>query len=271
MPELPEVETTRRGIAAHLLQRKLIGATVREARLRWLIPRDLADKIKDQTIHTVERRGKYILLRLEQGSLLLHLGMSGSLRILPADTPAEKHDHVDLLLDDGRCLRLRDPRRFGSLHWVSGDPLQHDLLKDLGPEPLSKEFDSAYLFQKSRKRKLAIKLFIMDSKVVVGVGNIYANEALYRAGIRPTRPAGRVTRQEYERLVEAIKQVLQAAIRAGGTTLQDFTDSEGKPGYFKQELHVYDRQDEPCTSCGTHIKHRVMGQRSSSYCPRCQS
>lgn len=270
MPELPEVETTCRGIEGHLLQERFIGATVRQHQLRWPIPRDLAHKIKDQTIHCVERRGKYIILRLEQGSLILHLGMSGSLRILSANTPAEKHDHVDLLINDGRCLRLRDPRRFGSLHWISGDPMQHALLKNLGPEPLSDEFDSEYLFNKSRKRKLAIKLFIMDSKVVVGVGNIYASEALYRAGIRPARAAGRVSRKEYERLVEAIKQVLQDAIRSGGTTLQDFTNSDGKPGYFKQQLHVYDRQDQPCTTCGSPIKHRVMGQRSSYYCPQCQ-
>jgi len=270
MPELPEVETTCRGIEPHLLNRRLTGAIVRQSRLRWPVPRGLSKKISGQTIHAVERRAKYILIKLEQGTILLHLGMSGSLRITPTDTPPEKHDHIDLQLDSGQCLRLRDPRRFGSLHWVSGDAMQHALLKNLGPEPLSDQFDIDYLFKKSRKRKLAIKLFIMDSKVIVGVGNIYASEALFRAGIRPTRAAGRVTRNEYENLVQAIKDVLAAAIRSGGTTLQDFTNSEGKPGYFQQELHVYSRADEACHTCGTPIKHRVMGQRASYYCPICQ-
>lgn len=271
MPELPEVETTRRGIEPHLLNHTLIGAIVRQSRLRWPVPRGLAKKIAGQTIHAVERRGKYLLLKLAQGTIMLHLGMSGSLRITPSDTPAEKHDHIDLQLDSGQCLRLRDPRRFGSLHWITeDDPLQHKLLKNLGPEPLSADFDSEYLFKKSRKRKLAIKLFIMDSKIVVGVGNIYASEALFRAGIRPARAAGRVSRAEYERLVVAIKEVLQAAIRSGGTTLQDFTNSEGKPGYFKQQLHVYGRADEACHHCDTLIKHRIMGQRASYYCPHCQ-
>jgi len=270
MPELPEVETTRRGIEPHLLNHSLSGAVVRQSRLRWPVPRGLSQKISQQNILAVERRGKYILIRLEQGTIMLHLGMSGSLRMLSSDTPPQKHDHVDLQLDNGQCLRLRDPRRFGSLHWINEDPLQHKLLKDLGPEPLSTDFDSDYLFSKSRKRKLAIKLFIMDSKIVVGVGNIYASEALFRAGIRPTRAAGRVSRAEYLRLVQAIKDVLQAAIQSGGTTLQDFTNSEGKPGYFQQQLHVYGRADEPCHQCQTPIKHRVMGQRASYYCPQCQ-
>lgn len=271
MPELPEVETTRRGIEPLLLNHTLSGAIVRQSRLRWPVPRGLSKKIAGQTIHAVTRRGKYLLLKLDQGSIMLHLGMSGSLRITANDTPPEKHDHIDLQLDSGQCLRLRDPRRFGSLHWLTGDPLQHKLIKKLGPEPLTDDFDTEHLFQRSRKRKLAIKLFIMDSKIVAGVGNIYASEALFRAGIRPSRAAGRVTRVEYERLVTAIKDVLKAAIRAGGTTLQDFTNSEGKPGYFKQELHVYGRADEACHSCGTPIKHRVMGQRASYYCPACQS
>jgi len=271
MPELPEVETTRRGIEPHLLNHTLTGAVVRQRRLRWPIPTGLAKKICGQTIYAVERRAKYLLLKLDQGTIMLHLGMSGSLRITPVDTPAEKHDHVDLLLDSGQCLRLRDPRRFGSLHWISGEVQQHALLNKLGPEPLHEEFDSEYLFQKSRKRKLAVKLFIMDSKVVVGVGNIYASEALFRAGIRPTRAAGRVSRADYVRLVSAIKQVLQAAILAGGTTLQDFTNSDGKPGYFKQALHVYGRADEPCHTCALPIKHRIMGQRATYYCPHCQS
>lgn len=271
MPELPEVETTRRGIEPYLLHQTLTGAAVRQHRLRWPVPRALGKKISGQRIHAVQRRGKYLLLRLDKGTLMLHLGMSGSLRITPCDTVPEKHDHVDLQLAGGLCLRLRDPRRFGSLHWITGDPMQHPLLQQLGPEPLATEFDAAYLFDKSRKRRLAIKLFIMDSKVVTGVGNIYANEALFRAGIRPGRPAGRVTRKEYERLAEAIKEVLQAAIRSGGTTLQDFTNGEGKPGYFRQQLQVYDRADEPCNICGAPIKRIVMGQRATYYCPHCQA
>ncbi len=271
MPELPEVETTRRGIEPYLLNHTFTDAIVRQTQLRWPVPRGLAKKIRQQSIHAVERRGKYLLLKLEQGTIMLHLGMSGSLRITPSDTPPEKHDHIDLQLDSGQCLRLRDPRRFGSLHWITGEPLQHNLLKNLGPEPLSADFESEYLFKKSRKRKLAIKLFIMDSKIVVGVGNIYASESLFRAGIRPTRAAGRVTRAEYERLVHAIKDVLKSAIQSGGTTLQDFTNSEGKPGYFQQKLHVYGRTGEACHNCGTPIKHRVMGQRASYYCPQCQS
>lgn len=270
MPELPEVETTRRGIEPHLLNHTITGAIVRQSQLRWPVPRGLSKKIAGQHIHAVERRGKYLLLKLDQGTIMLHLGMSGSLRITASDSPPEKHDHIDLQLDSGQCLRLRDPRRFGSLHWIIVDPLQNKLLKNLGPEPLSNNFDSEYLFKKSRKRKLAIKLFIMDSKIVVGVGNIYASEALFRAGIRPSRATGRVTRAEYARLVTAIKDVLKAAIRSGGTTLQDFTNSEGKPGYFKQQLHVYGRTNEACHICGTSIKHRVMGQRASYYCPTCQ-
>lgn len=271
MPELPEVETTRCGIEPHLVRHKLTGAVVRQRQLRWPVPAGLSKKIEGQTIHSVKRRGKYLLLQLDKGSLMLHLGMSGSLRITDIDTPAEKHDHIDLQLDSGQCLRLRDPRRFGSVHWIKGEPTEHELLKHLGPEPLTDEFDSEYLFRRSRKRKLAIKLFIMDSKTVVGVGNIYASEALFRAGIRPSRQAGRVTREEYKKLVSAIKDVLHAAILSGGTTLQDFTNSDGKPGYFKQELHVYDRKDEPCTTCGKAIKHTVMGQRATYYCPVCQS
>lgn len=270
MPELPEVETTRRGIAPHLEGQEFTGAVVRQRQLRWPVPAGLNNKLKDQPIQSVERRGKYILISIPSGTLLLHLGMSGSLRILSADTPAEKHDHVDLLLSDGNCLRLRDPRRFGSIHWTKDEPSKHKLLCNLGPEPLEDEFNAEYLFNKSRKRKLAIKLFIMDSKVVVGVGNIYASEALFRAGIKPSKQAGRVSKADYSKLVDAIKTILTAAIRAGGTTLQDFTNSEGKPGYFQQKLHVYGRKGEPCTKCGATIKHVVMGQRATYYCSVCQ-
>lgn len=270
MPELPEVETTRRGIAPHLQSKTIREVIVRQPRLRWPVPRKLNALLRDRTIERIERRGKYLLLMLANGTLIIHLGMSGSLRILPCTTPAEKHDHLDIVLQNGQCLRFRDPRRFGTVLWTREDPLQHKLLKLLGPEPLSDEFGGDYLWQRSRARKIAIKPFIMDSKIVVGVGNIYANEALFLAGIHPKRPAGRISRQRYALLAEAIKQVLHAAIRQGGTTLRDFTSSDGKPGYFRQQLHVYERADQPCKQCGTSLKHTVIGQRSSFYCPQCQ-
>jgi len=270
MPELPEVETTRRGIAPHLQDRTIREVIVRQRQLRWLVPRNLNRLLQGQTIRQIQRRGKYLLLGMDAGSLILHLGMSGSLRILPAETPAEKHDHLDVILDSGQCLRLRDPRRFGAVLWTRDDPLQHKLLKTLGPEPLSDEFTGEYLWQRSRGRKLAIKSFIMDSKIVTGVGNIYANEALYLAGIHPLRAAGRLSRARYNQLVEAIRQVLIAAIRQGGTTLRDFTASDGKPGYFRQQLHVYERDQQPCDQCGRPLHHRVIGQRSSYYCTHCQ-
>ncbi|MDH5407283.1 MAG: bifunctional DNA-formamidopyrimidine glycosylase/DNA-(apurinic or apyrimidinic site) lyase [Gammaproteobacteria bacterium] len=270
MPELPEVETTRRGIEPHLLGHSFTGAVVRQRQLRWPVPARLNSLIKNKTIKSVDRRGKYIIIRLEDGALLLHLGMSGSLRVIEQDAQAQKHDHVDLLIDNNKCIRLHDPRRFGSIHWIKGDPEQHKLLCDLGPEPLEENFKPELLFSRSRKRKLAVKLFIMDSKTVVGVGNIYASEALFKAGIRPGKAAGRVSRAEYEKLYLAIKQILTQAIKAGGTTLQDFTNSEGKPGYFKQELSVYGRADEPCLICNSKIKQITMGQRSTFYCPQCQ-
>ncbi|MDZ7803718.1 bifunctional DNA-formamidopyrimidine glycosylase/DNA-(apurinic or apyrimidinic site) lyase [Thiohalophilus sp.] len=270
MPELPEVETTRRGIAPHLLGRQVREVIVRQRQLRWPIPRNLNGLLSGQTFKTIERRGKYLLLGTEKGTLILHLGMSGSLRILPASTPTQKHDHLDIVLDNDQCLRLRDPRRFGAVLWSRADPSQHKLLKTLGPEPLSQAFTGDYLWQRSRGRKLAIKAFVMDSKIVTGVGNIYANEALFLAGIHPQRAAGRISHDRYQRLVEAIKQVLEAAIRQGGTTLRDFTASDGKPGYFRQQLHVYERECQPCHQCGQALRHRVIGQRSSYYCSHCQ-
>ena len=214
MPELPEVETTRRGIEKHLLGNSVVDVVVRQWQLRWPIPKALARHIKGQRITKVERRGKYLLVQCNGGTLMIHLGMSGSLRVLNKDIPAEKHDHVDLILSSGDCLRLRDPRRFGAILWAS-DWLQHDLIKDLGPEPLSNDFNSEYLFEKSRKRKVALKTFIMNSHIVVGVGNIYASEALFRAGVRPTRAAGKMTRAEAARLVRVIKEVLKEAIKQG--------------------------------------------------------
>lgn len=270
MPELPEVETTRRGIAPHLQGRQVCEVIVRQRQLRWPIPRNLNILLQGQTIEHIDRRGKYLLLGMDSGTLILHLGMSGSLRILPVATPAQKHDHLDIILDNDHCLRLRDPRRFGAVLWSRSDPLQHKLLKTLGPEPLSQAFTGDYLWQRSRGRKLAIKSFVMDSKTVTGVGNIYANEALFLAGIHPQRAAGRISRERYQQLVEAIKQVLEAAIREGGTTLRDFTASDGKPGYFRQQLHVYERARQPCHQCGQALRHRVIGQRSSYYCSHCQ-
>ena len=270
MPELPEVETTLRGISPHLLGHTISHVTIRQAKLRWPIPRGLSSTLHNQVVQSAQRRGKYILLVTPAGTLIIHLGMSGSLRVLPCHTPHDKHDHIDIEFSNGKCLRLHDPRRFGCVLFEKGDVTQHALLNKLGPEPLEQEFNSAYLFELSRKRKVAVKNFIMDSHIVVGVGNIYASEALFKAGIRPTRTAGRVTQAEYTALVKTIKQTLQAAIKQGGTTLRDFTQSDGKPGYFKQKLAVYGRTGEPCLVCTTPIKQKTIGQRSSFYCPVCQ-
>lgn len=270
MPELPEVETARRGIAPHLLGRRVAAVTVRDRRLRWPVPLTLMKELPGQRIEEVGRRGKYLLLKTAAGTAILHLGMSGSLRVLAADTPPQKHDHVDLVLDSGRLLRLRDPRRFGTLLWTRDDPGRHALLKDLGPEPLEDSFDGEHLFQASRGRKLAVKLFIMNSRVVVGVGNIYASESLYLAAIRPGRAAGRVSREEYAALAKGIKKVLTASIKAGGTTLRDFMREDGEPGYFSQRLRVYGRDGEKCYRCGGTIVAKVTGQRSTYYCPSCQ-
>jgi len=270
MPELPEVETTRRGIAPHLEGLAVSGVTVRQRQLRWPVPKGLGRSLKGQTLRKVSRRGKYLLLGFDRGTVILHLGMSGSLRLVPCDTPAGKHDHVDIAFDGGPCLRLTDPRRFGAVLHTRGDPLTHELLARLGPEPLEPGFDGRWLFEHSRKRRQAVKAFIMDSKVVVGVGNIYASEALFLAGIHPRRPAGRISAARYDALAEAIREVLAAAIEAGGTTLRDFIQSDGRPGYFARELHVYGREGEPCPNCGTPIRQEVICQRSSYYCTTCQ-
>ena len=270
MPELPEVETARRGIEPYLLGRRVAAVTVRDRRLRWPVPRSLTRELPGQRIEAVTRRGKYLLLHTAAGTALLHLGMSGSLRILAADTPAQKHDHVDLVLDSGKALRLRDPRRFGTLLWTRKDPLVHPLLRALGPEPLSADFDGDYLFERSRGRSVAAKLFIMNSHVIVGVGNIYASEALFLAGIRPGRAVGRISRSEYAALARAIKKVLTASIKAGGTSLRDFTREDGEPGYFLQRLRVYGRDGERCYRCDGTVVAKIMGQRSTYYCPRCQ-
>ena len=270
MPELPEVETTRRGIEPWLANQTIAGWTIRNPQLRW--PVDIPRALQGQSVNTVGRRGKYLLLGCETGSLILHLGMSGSLRILDAGTPPLLHDHVDIALSNGKILRLNDPRRFGCVLFQAGDdPHRHALLKSLGPEPLGNEFSGAYLHKTSRKRKVAVKNFIMDAKVVVGVGNIYAAEALFLAGIRPSTGAGRVTLAGYEHIAAAIRQVLSKAVAQGGTTLRDFVGSDGQPGYFRQQLNVYGRQHEPCRVCGTTLKLQLLGQRSSVYCPKCQT
>lgn len=271
MPELPEVETTRRGIAAAVTGQVIENVTIREARLRWRLPERFAADLANQSIKSVDRRAKYLLLTLERGTLIVHLGMSGSLRVLPAVTPALKHDHIDMILNSGDCLRFNDPRRFGSMHYTTDNPLVHPLLKNLAPEPLSHEFDANYLAKKAKRRKVAVKQFIMNGNLVVGVGNIYASEALFRAGIRPSRATGRVKREEFVKLAKAIKAVLNDAIRAGGTTLRDYVNSDGMPGYFRQKLFVYERAGEPCRKCKTPIKQLRHGQRSTYYCPTCQS
>lgn len=270
MPELPEVETARRGITPYLKGKRVQAVTVRDRRLRWPIPSALIKELPGQRIESVERRGKYLLLRTQAGTALLHLGMSGSLRVLPKATAPQKHDHVDIVMETGQALRLRDPRRFGALLWTRDDPEKHKLLKDLGPEPLGDDFGGTYLFEASRGRKVAVKQFIMDSKIVVGVGNIYASESLFLAAIRPQRAAGRVTAKEYAALARAIKKVLTASIKAGGTTLRDFAREDGEPGYFAQRLRVYGRDGEKCYRCGGTVAAKATGQRMTYWCPDCQ-
>lgn len=269
MPELPEVETTLRGIAPHVIGRKITAVIVRNASLRWKVPAEI-QTLKGCLITSARRRGKYLLLETGRGTLLLHLGMSGSLRVIEAAAPWRVHDHFALELDTGLQLRLHDPRRFGCALLLHGDPSAHPLLRDLGPEPLGDEFTADYLFQKARGRGAPVKQFIMDSKVVVGVGNIYACESLFLAGIRPARKAGRVSRAECSRLVAAIRRVLAASIKKGGTTLRDFLREDGEPGYFKQSLRVYDREGQPCKKCGVLVKRIVLGQRGTCFCPACQ-
>jgi len=270
MPELPEVETTCRGIAPHVTGRTVVDVVVREPRLRQPVPGDLALLMRGQRVRAVGRRGKYLWLHCRDGYLVIHLGMSGSLCLAPPGRPPRKHDHVEVAFSGGRCLRLHDPRRFSTVLWSPGDPLQHPLLRDMGLEPLSEALNGEYLFERSRGRRLTVKQFIMDGRIVAGVGNIYANEALHMAGIAPFRPAGRIARLRYGRLAEAIKAVLREAIAAGGTPLRDFYSGDGAPGYFKQRLRVYQRQGEPCRQCGHPIRTRRLGQRASFYCTACQ-
>ncbi|ODU46343.1 bifunctional DNA-formamidopyrimidine glycosylase/DNA-(apurinic or apyrimidinic site) lyase [uncultured Aquimonas sp.] len=269
MPELPEVETTRRGIEPHLLRRRIARAVLRRPDLRWPIPPEITQELPGQRIEAVERRAKYLILRAETGDAILHLGMSGSLRVLPAGVPVRTHDHVDLELDDGQLLRFNDPRRFGALLWQARGQV-HPLLAGLGPEPLSAEFSGEHLFRLSRGRAAPVKTFLMDQAIVVGVGNIYAAESLFRAGIDPRRAAGKVSVVRYHALAEAVREILAYAIVRGGTTLRDFLAPDGAPGYFEQELLVYGREGEACKVCGAPLKHMALGQRATVWCPRCQ-
>ena len=270
MPELPEVETAVRGIAPHVTGRRIVRAVVREPRLRRPVPRSFASQVVRHMITDVRRRGKYLLLTSDAGTLIIHLGMSGSLRLVPRGTAPQKHDHIDLELDNALVLRLRDPRRFGLMIWTRDDPLAHPLLRDLGPEPLEPAFTGEELFQHSRGRRLPVKQFIMDAKTVVGVGNIYANEALFAAGIYPLRAAGQVSREEYRGLARAVKRVLRHAIGRGGTTLRDFVAEDGRPGHFQQRLKVYGRGAQPCRRCGGSIEQLRLGQRATYFCRHCQ-
>jgi len=275
MPELPEVETTRRGLAAHLTGLTITDVVIRNAKLRWPIPKNLPRLLRGRTIASLKRRAKYLLMDCGSGRLILHLGMSGSLRILPASTPPDKHDHFDLKLSNGTLMRLRDPRRFGAVLWHTGDPAIHPLLATLGPEPLedgppANNFDARYLHQATRGRSVSIKQCIMDNHVVVGVGNIYANEALFRAGIKPQLAAGKLSLPRCAKLVAEIRATLTEAIQLGGSTLRDFVNTSGQPGYFQQHYWVYGRGGEPCRRCGSLIKQIKQGQRSSFYCGSCQ-
>jgi formamidopyrimidine-DNA glycosylase len=272
VPELPEVETTRRGIVPHVEGRQVSRVVVRETRMRQPVPADLGAILGGRRLRHVHRRAKYLLFEFEEGGhLLVHLGMSGSLRVLPPGTPAKPHDHIDLEFDGEVCLRLRDPRRFGLMLWLEGEPALHPLLAHLGPEPWDPAFTGDYLWTLSRPRSGAVKNFLMDGSVVVGVGNIYASESLHRAGIHPTRPARRVSRERYANLVVVVREVLESALGFGGTTLRDFTRDDGKPGYFRNELRVYDRAGLVCLQCGkANIAQKVIGQRASYFCPACQ-
>jgi formamidopyrimidine-DNA glycosylase len=270
VPELPEVETTRRGIAPHITGRRIERLVVHNRRLRWPVSRVLPEWAQGQTIQAVRRRAKYLVIQLERGFLLLHLGMSGSLLILPVSTARETHDHFDMELDSHWTMRFNDPRRFGSLHHGKGTPETHKLLRNLAPEPLGLEFDTDYLHAVTRKRRVSIKQLIMNSALVVGVGNIYASEALFRAKIRPSRAARTLTRAECLALVRSIRFVLTMAIRHGGTTLRNYVGAGGEPGHFRQRLYVYERAGQPCRTCGTKIRQRTQGQRSTYFCPSCQ-
>jgi len=269
MPELPEVETSRRGISPHIVKQTIKKIILRHHQLRWPIPKELPSLLEKQTLLTIDRRAKYLLLRFEIGTLLIHLGMSGNLRICELGTAPQKHDHVDFEFEN--CLlRYTDPRRFGAILWLGKEPEESPLLSILGPEPLSDEFTAALLYELGKNRKLPVKQFIMEQKVVTGVGNIYATEALFKAGISPVRAANNISLKRYQVLVEAIKEILTEAIKQGGTTLKDFVGGDGKPGYFQQTLHVYGKTGELCPSCETPLTSVKLAARNSVYCANCQ-
>jgi len=270
MPELPEVETTRRGVEPHVAGHKVTDLRVYDRRLRWPVPSDLKARLAGRVIDRVDRRSKYLLFRVGADTLLVHFGMTGSLRVHTRVPRRLTHDHVDLVLEHGVTLRYHDPRRFGAMLWIAGPAERHPLLRDLGPEPLGDAFDADYLWQATRGRRAAIKLALMDSRLVVGVGNIYANEALFRAGIRPTTAAGRLSRPRLARLVEETRAVLREAIAKGGSTLRDYVDAGGEPGYFQLDYYVYGRAGLPCRVCGTRLKLTRQGQRATHHCPCCQ-
>ncbi len=271
MPELPEVETTLRGIEPHILNLPINNFWVREKKLRWPIPvREIKQGLTGNFFSSIKRRAKYLILKSKRGSLLIHLGMSGSLRIFPYFVEPEKHDHVDVEFKNGTYLRFTDPRKFGSILWTR-DPDKHPLIKNLGPEPLGNSFSGDYLFQLSRKRKTPVKNFIMNANIIAGVGNIYASEALFLSGIRPQKRTRNISRRQFELLASSIKEILQSSIDQGGTTLRDFVGSNNKPGYFKNQLKVYGRAGQGCKSCSTELKQIRLSQRSSVYCPQCQS
>jgi len=270
MPELPEVETTRRGVLPHVAGRRVKALHLYDRRLRWPVPRQLPALLAGRTIDTVDRRSKYLLFRLGDDTLLVHLGMTGSLRVFTTPPPRRPHDHIDLVLDDGTTLRYHDPRRFGAMLWLPAGTGLHPLLSALGPEPFDPAFDAAYLHRETRRRTAAIKLALMDNHLVVGVGNIYANEALFRAGIRPTIAARRLTRPRLGRLVDVVRETLTEAIAKGGSTLRDYVDSQGEPGYFQLDYYVYGREGLPCRVCGSPLKSRRLGGRATTWCPTCQ-
>lgn len=270
MPELPEVETTRRGISPHISGQVIHKCIVRNGQLRWPVPVDLAPTIEGQKLLQIDRRGKYLVLAFSQGAALWHLGMSGSLRIVEPSQAPGKHDHVDWQFSNGSVLRYHDPRRFGALLWTTHPASQHPLLSSLGPEPLSPEFDGEHLFRKSRGRAQAIKTWLMDAKVVVGVGNIYANEALFSSGIHPLKAAGKLSKPKSDLLADNIKNILSNAIERGGTTLRDFVGGDGKPGYFAQELNVYGRGGQGCRRCAKPLTEKRVNQRTTVYCVQCQ-
>ncbi len=270
MPELPEIETVCRGLTPLIVGQTVERVEVRIDKLRWPIPPELRILLPGQSVLSVSRRAKYILIEVEKGVLMIHLGMSGVVRVVKNETELKKHDHVDLVFSNGTCLRMNDPRRFGAWLWSDGAVESHPRIRHLGPEPLSEHFNASSLFQRAGARRVAVKNFIMDQKIVVGVGNIYASEALFRAGVDPMRPAGEISLARYEKLVDAIKAVLAESIKQGGTTIRDFISAEGSPGYFAQKLLVYGREEQPCVICTEPIRNRRIGGRSSFYCPNCQ-